>query len=237
MKNFPPLIAVLFLFLGCTPEEVRVKPEKRILISGKVLDKDMNPISNIPVATFGVLRETTFRNADLQRRLGYHKTTVSGDFSFTSLDVENGHIAVTANSAFDNLYNVNYATAHFEDGEETRGSKITLGRIILPAKIDFTVTIKNASGTPAQLTYVITYKDDELYYQIMPNGQPHLELLDRDSPTAIGGNHTASEGTTKEVISTLDNSEIIFKYSFGEGESNEIIIPVTSQNNEYVFEY
>lgn len=234
MKNIPFLILFCSLFYSCIPEKVRIRPEKRIIISGKVLLEDPAPI---PVATFGAFEG--YVNSYPSHKLGFSKTSASGDFDFISLDTQNSDLAVSINPEFEDYYNEDYATLHFVDVVDDHGTYITLGDIILPLKKEFSIFVENTSGTHRELRYNINFKNRELYYLIINrtiSDEVPENYQSRNSRT-ISGNHSLTEGISPEVIFTVEGSEITFSYTLGEEEHQEILIPVTSQTSSYVFEY
>ncbi len=234
MKNIPFLLIFCSLFCSCTHEKVRIRPEKRVMISGRITQDNL---PTIPVATFGAFEG--YVNSNSSHKLGFSKTSTFGDFNFISLDTQNSDLAVSINPEFEDYYNEDYATLHFVDLVDDHGTHITLGNIDLPLKKEFTISVENISGTQNELRYDITFEAQELYYLIL-NRTVSEEVPEnyqlRNSRT-ISGNHSIGEEISSEEIFTVEGSEIIFSYTLGQEEIREIRIPVNSQISSYVFEY
>lgn len=234
MKNIFILILFCSLFYSCIPEKVRIQPEKRVLISGKILFD--NPTS-IPVATFGAIDGNV--NSSPYHKLGFSKTSLSGGFSFISLDTRNSDLAVIINPEYEEGYREDYAILNFVDLSDYHGTHIDLRNINLPLKKEFSVSFENTSGTTEELRYNINFQDQKLYYLII-NGNVSDEVPEnyqlRNTRT-ISGSHSILDGITSERIFTVESSDIKISYRLGDNDPREILIPVTSQTSYYVFEY
>src|SRR5690606_11759308 len=187
MRNIFILIFFCSLFYSCIPEKVRIKPEKRILISGKILID--NPTS-FPVATFGAIDGNV--NSSPYHKLGFSKTSLSGDFNFISLDTRNSDLAVIINPEYEEGYREDYAILNFVDLSDYHGTHIDLRNINLPLKKEFSVSFENTSGTTRELRYNINFQDQKLYYLII-NGNVSDEVPEnyqlRNTRT-ISGSHS-----------------------------------------------
>ncbi|MCM4159172.1 hypothetical protein DHB64_04585 [Antarcticibacterium sp. W02-3] len=220
---------------SCIPEKVRIISDKRISIEGKVLNTNL-PIGGVPVVSFGV--SGTYVNSHPSHILGYGRTSASGEFSFISLDSRNMKLSISVNPPYEELYNDNFATLHFLYPEGERPATIRLEEIDLPKKVNFTVRLENTSGTPEELTYTLDFRNPESTYLLEQSPENEEEAaLNLRNFGSKGGTHNLSDGIKEEVLLTLEDSEIIFKYILGEREPQEISIPVTPQVNAYSFEY
>jgi len=234
MKNIFILILFCSLFYSCIPEKVRIKPEKRILISGKILFD--NPTS-IPVATFGAIDGNV--NSSPYHKLGFSKTSLSGDFNFISLDTRNSDLAVIINPEYEEGYNEDYAILNFVDLAEYHKTHIDIRNIRLPLKKEFRISFENTSGTTKELRYNINFQNQKLYF-LLVNGNLSDEVPENNqfrNTRTNSGSHSILNGTTSERIFTVEGSEITISYRLGDDDPREILIPVTSQTSYYVFEY
>ena len=234
MKNIFSLIFFCSLFFGCIPEKVRIRPEKRILISGKILT--VNPIS-IPVATFGAI--DGYVNSSPYNKLGFSKTSLSGDFNFISLDTRNSNLAVIINPEYEEGYNEDYAILNFVDLADYHETHIDIRNVNLPLKKEFRISFENTSGTTKELRYNINFQNQKLYY-LLVNGNLSDEVPENNqfrNTRTISRSHSILDGITSERIFTVEGSEITISYRLEDDDPQEILIPVTSQTSNYVFEY
>lgn len=235
MRRFLCILFVATFFYGCFPEKVRIRSNKRISITGKVLNGN-EPVANLPLATYGVFGN--YVSDHHSQKLGSGKTSASGNFNFVSLDTRNGDLAISINPTFDENYLENYATLHFVDLEEDRRTLINLNEVLLPQKVSFILSLENTSGTQEDLNYSLTYKNQETVYSLEGrSGSEEEELYQWRNYRSETGRHDPSAEIKELVLLTVEDSEIIFNYALGEDELQEIIISVTPQENNYVFEY
>lgn len=238
MKRILLLFLISFLFFSCFHEKVRIRPEKRVAITGRVVDGEDRGLPGIPVVSSGALGG--YVSGSPYQILGLSRTTASGYINFVSLDTYNSDLSVSINPENEKYYNEDFASLHFVDQEDDHGTFLTLDNVILPKKIDFNFSILNTSGAQGEISFSITFSQQELYYQIINRnitGEAPENYNFRNYQT-LRGTHNLNSGNLSEVIRTLEGTELIFTYTLpGEEESREIIIPVTPQTNNYVFEY
>jgi hypothetical protein len=235
MKRILYFLIIAITFYSCIPEKVRIISDKRISIQGKVLIANQ-PVGGIPVVSFGVSRN--YVNASPSHKLGHGRTLASGDFSFISLDSRNMDISISINPPFEENYNDNYATLHFLHPEGDRPTIITLEEINLPERVNFILKLENTSGTQGELSYTLDFKNPDNTYLLEESpGNEEEEPYHYQNYGRKGGTHNLSDGIKEEVLLTVEASEIIFKYTLGDNDLQEISIPVAPQENMYVFEY
>lgn len=88
------------------------------------------------------------------------------------------------------------------------------------------------------MRYTLDFKNPENTYLLEESsGNEEEEPYHYMNYGRKGGTHDLSDGIKEEVLPTVDASEIIFKYTLGENDPQEISIPVTHQENMYAFEY
>lgn len=147
-------------------------------------------------------------------------------------------LSISVNPPFEENYNDNYATLHYLYPEGERPTHISLEQITLPKKVNFTVKLENTSGIREELSYTLDFKNPENTYLLEESpGNQEEESYHYRNYGRKGGTHNFSDGIKEEVLLTVEASEIIFKYTLGDNDSQEISIPVTSQENMYAFEY
>lgn len=235
MRNFLCLLLIVTAIYGCFPEKVRIIADKRISVTGKILNA-IQPVLNVPVVAYGVFRN--YVDEQPPHRLGFGKTSSSGNFNFISLDTRNGDLSVSINPSRENSFIDEYATLHFLDLEGDRDTFLHLGDVRLPKKVNFIIEIQNSSGTQEELRYSFTYKNRELYYLIDEGSLVEDEEYYSVMNYRRGGDtHPPGEENREEVLHTVEDSEILFTYRVGEENAREISISVTNSVNNYLFEY
>lgn len=238
MKRSIQLLLIAFFFFSCTPEKVRIRPEKRISVTGKVRDVTSSSLAGIPVVSSGALGG--YVSGSPYQVLGGGRTNTSGDFDFVSLDTYNSDFTVSINAENREFYKEAYASVHYVDQEDNHGSLLNLGNVVLPKKVDFTFSVENTSATQGELTLSVRFSGQVLYYKLMNGGITNEvpENYTLENIRTLHHIHYLNSGTFTQSIPTLEGTAIIISYVLpGEEEFRELVIPVTSQSNTYVFEY
>ena len=234
MKQLLIFLILSLLIFSCVPDRVRIRSEKRVSVTGKVVSVNNGGIQGIPVISSGALGGNV--SGSPYQILGMGRTSDSGDFNFVSLDTYNSDFSVSINAENEEFHNEDYASIHYVDQEDDHGIFLTLGRVVLPKKIDFHFSVENVSDTQEEVFFTITYSKQGLYYQIV-GGRVTEEVPDnyyfQNFQTL---RHNLNSGNFTEVIPTLEGTELIFTYTRGEEEPREIIITVTPETDGYVFE-
>lgn len=229
------LLFSLVLLVSCFDHSVSVVGDKRIQVSGNILNTENTPIENVNVIASG--SESTILNARPEEILGEGFTNAAGEFSFVSLDTDNSFYGVSINHPDHENYDIGYATIHFLDSIGSRGNSFEFVNINLPKTQRFELKIENTSARNDTLFYRFLYPATELYQGFNENSfgenyfrfQTEMEYWNRLLP-----------GEDEMTISTrtLANSSIQFKYKFSAEEVYDTVnVEITPENPVYEFSY
>ncbi|WP_037318446.1 hypothetical protein [Salegentibacter sp. Hel_I_6] len=229
------LILSIIVLTACSEHNVAVVGEKRMQVSGNILDKENAPIENISVTASG--SENAFLELKPNEILGEGYTNNAGEFAFVSLDSNNSFYGVSVNHPNNQDYREEYGTLHFLDSIGTRGTSYEFENLSLPEIQEFQVRLKNTSTRNDTLFYRFSYSNTEIYQSLIDNsfGQNFLrfhnemEYWNRLLP-----------GQDEMTISTrtLANSSIAFKYKFSsEATYDTINAEITPENPVYEFNF
>ena len=225
----------LVLLVSCFDHSVSVVGDKRMQVSGNILDTQNTPLGNINVIASG--SESTIINAWPEEILGEGFTNASGEFSFVSLDTDNSFYGISINHQDHQDYDIDYATLHFLDSIGSRGNFFELVNIKLPKTQRFELKIENTTAREDTLFYRFTYPATEVYQGLNSNSfdensfrfQTETEYWNRLLP---------EEDEINIVTPTLANSSIQFKYKFSaEAVYDTINVEITPQNPVYEFNF
>jgi hypothetical protein len=138
------LLFSLVLLVSCVDHSVSVIGDKRMQISGNILDTENAPLENINVIASG--SESIILNGRLEEILGEGFTHVAGEFSFVSLDTDNSFYGVSINHPNYQNYREEFITIHYLDSIGSRGNSFELTNIQLPKIQEFQVKLNNNSA-------------------------------------------------------------------------------------------
>lgn len=229
------LLFCLVLLVSCFDHSVSVVGDKRMQVSGNILDTQNTPLENINITASG--SESTILNARPEEILGEGFTNAAGEFSFVSLDTDNSFYGISINHQNHENYDIDYATLHFLDSIGSRANSFELVNINLPKTQRFELKIENTTGRNDTLFYRFSYPATELYQGLNSNSfdensfrfQTETEYWNRLLP---------GEDEMTIVTPTLANSNIQFKYKFSaEAVYDTINIEITPENPVYEFSY
>jgi len=229
------LLFSLVLLVSCVDHSVSVIGDKRMQISGNILDTENAPLENINVIASG--SESTILNARPEEILGEGFTSVAGEFSFVSLDTDNSFYGVSINHPDHENYDLDYATVHFLDSIGSRGNSFELININLPKTQRFELRIENTTARNDTLFYRFSYPATEFYQGLNSNFfddnslrfQTEREYWNRLLP---------GEEEMTIVTPTLANSSIQFYYKFSaEAVYDTINVEVSPENPVYEFNF
>ncbi|WP_313114684.1 carboxypeptidase-like regulatory domain-containing protein [Aequorivita sediminis] len=226
------LFGIVLLFQSC---EVDIMNDKRVLVTGTIVDSSNNPIPNISV------RSQTTRNAILGEAI----SDENGQFEFTSLMSKppyNFYIAVNSkpfgeiwHHSYDTelIENIDYSAKAFGDESNNRNvSTYNLGVIQLNKYAKLNLHINNIPGDSNTLEFKLNY--DSAICKVDLNGNDLNQCVDEDFEfrfldseySDIYINVESQLGTTVDFI-----------YKLNDGPEQTISIPLTNPENTYVFEY
>lgn len=174
MFKFTRYFIILLLALlasSCTP--VSIENNKRILIEGRIVGEDMQPLEGVNVRT------STYINRFLNRgieTLAEGTTNESGEISFVSLDVNPGMICLDIRE-FHGAEN--YQQIRICDSSSSRkANKFDLGDFQLRKQAIVTVVV----SLDQNLGYTLSFEDDYTQYEI----EDWNELSNFDNPDLVG---------------------------------------------------
>ncbi|MCG2431318.1 carboxypeptidase-like regulatory domain-containing protein [Aequorivita xiaoshiensis] len=226
------LLGMVLLFQSC---EVDIMNDKRVLVTGTIVNSDNNPIPNISV------RSQTTRNAILGEAI----SDENGQFEFTSLMSKppyNFYIAVNSKPFGEIWYyhydtelieNIDYSAKAFYDETSNRNATTyNLGVIQLNKYAKLNLHINNIPGDTNTLEFKLDY--DSAICRVDLNGNDFNQCEDEDFEFRFLDSEYSDiyMNVESQLGSTVD---FIYKLN-GEPEQS-ISIPLTNPENTYVFEY
>jgi len=233
------ILATIILFQSC---HIQIENDRRIAISGTVVDGSGNPIPNINV-----------RSEVNGEILGTSNSDENGNFEFVSLEAENYYglnivVNVKQYSYEDGDYyygydygygtglpeNSNYSgKRYFNSNSDRERSTYNLGQIQLNEPATLTLFLNNIPGDTNSLAYTFEY--DSAVCQIDITGQNPEETckIFNDYYNLLDANST----NTQISIESQRNSIVNFKYILNNEPEQTISIPLSNPENTYVFEY
>jgi len=229
------LILSIIVLTACSEHNVAVVGEKRMQVSGNILDKENAPIENISVTASG--SENAFLEVRPNEILGEGYTNNAGEFAFVSLDSNNSFYGVSVNHPNNQDYREEYGTLHFLDSIGTRGTSYELENLSLPEIQEFQVRLKNTSARNDTLFYRFSYPNTEIYQSFNENsfGQNFLRF---HNEMAYWNRLLPGQDEMTISTRTLENSSIAFKYKFSsEAAYDTINAEITPENPIYEFNF
>lgn len=229
------LLFSLVLLVSCFGHNVSVVGDKRMQVSGNILDAENTPLENINVVASG--SESTTLNARPEEILGEGFTNAAGEFSFVSLDTDNSFYGVSINHPDHEKYNEAYATVHFLDSIGSRGNSFEFVNINLPKTQRFELRIENTTARNDTLFYRFSYQATEFYQGLNSNSFDENSL--RFQTEREYSNRLLPGADEMTIITpTLANSNIQFKYKFSAQAAYDTInVEITPETPAYEFSY
>ncbi|PHR12297.1 MAG: hypothetical protein COA40_08505 [Aequorivita sp.] len=218
------LLASMVLFIACLGDDVDIDNNRRILVKGKIVDKEGNPLPDIIIVTSA--------NSD---PLGQTQSDASGNFRLISLDEEFDPLDVLINIDPFFYLNVDYDYSSLAYRSSVHNDRLLydLGTIILGDKAELNLTFNNLLGDENTLGYTIKYTPANCELPLNVTNPP-----DNCDLAAIreGDLNPISENTTVSIESIL-GSTVLLEYSLNFEPVQTIEIPLTNLDTNYVFEY
>lgn len=228
------LLLSFIVFTGCFNHSVSVVGDKRMLVSGNILNAENTPIENISVIASG--SEYDRLSASPEEMLGESSTNLSGEFSFVSLDTDNSFYGLSINHSNHQAYREEFSTIHFLDSIGSRGNSFELVNIQLPKIQEFQVKLNNTSARNDTLFFEFSYSSTEIYRKL------HEDSF--DNPLRFQGEseywNRILPGEDEMTISakTIENSDLQFYYKFSsEAVYDTINVEITPENPMYEFSF
>lgn len=226
------LLGILLLFQSC---QIDIMNNRRILVKGRIVDSQNNPVANISVRS-----ETSYDST-----LGETVSDKNGNFQFTSLLTEGMYpYDITVNVKPHSYYwddrnidgrleNSNYSAKRYFNNTRNRDiSSYDLGTIQLNEVAKFTLLLNNTPGDTNTLAYKLEYETAICKIDLNVNGPEDCQIED---PTYI-----QLDSTTSNMQINLESqlgTTVVFKYILNSQPEEIISIPLTNPETTYVFEY
>ncbi len=218
------LLTILVSLTGCLGDDVDIENNRRLLIKGKITDTQGNALPNISVIT------SSFGDA-----LGETKTDAVGNFRLVSLDEQFDplDIFINVNDFYNPNINEDYGSRRYLSPEHTNRVLYELGTIVLGKIASLNISLNNIAGDENTLSYEVKFTPSvcELPLNVL-NPPDNCNLAESSS-----GNLTSSSENQIVPIYSVQGSNVIFEYSLNGGSLQTIEIPLTNEDNNYVFEY
>ena len=228
------LLFSLVLLVSCFDHSVSVIGDKRMQVSGNILDTQNTPLGNINVIASG--SESTIINAWPEEILGEGFTNASGEFSFVSLDTDNSFYGVSINHPNHQDYREEFSTIHYLDSIGSRGNSFELTNIQLPKILEFQVKLNNTSARNDTLFFEFSYSSTEIYRKLQEDSFDNSLRFQGESEYW----NKILPGEDEMTISakTIENNDLQFKYKFSaEAVYDTINVEITPENSVYEFNF
>lgn len=194
---------------SCTP--VSIADNKRILVQGRILDNNGQPLENIRVRT------TTSVNRFLNRSLETLSEDISdqdGEISFISLDVDAGNICLEISG---DSQSENYESVTICDSDYSRdNSKFNLGDFQLKRVVDIALV----TNLQQDLNFNLKYRATDSYFVIenWDDLEQYDTLSGADNIREISGTLESMNSRDTIYLRTLLNSNITLQINYPEGQ-------------------
>lgn len=225
------LLGVFLLFQSC---QVQIMDNRRILISGTIVDNDNNPIPNISV-----------RSQTHGEILGETVSDANGQFQYTSLESETNYpfdIMVNLKTYSSGWYgdnnswlleNSNYSAKNYYNYSRNRNqSHYSLGAIQLSAPAQFSLFLNNIRGDNNTVSFKLEYETAICKIDLNIGDLENCYFED-ESYRRLDQNTENFEINLESRLGTT----LLFKYKLNNDPEQTISIPLTNPENSYVFEY
>ena len=233
MKKLLGVLSFLVL-TACTEHNVGVVGNKRMQISGNIVDTGNRPLENIHIIASG--SENSILDARPEELLGEGFANAAGEFSFVSLDTDNSFYGVSINHPNHQDYREEFSTIHYLDSIGSRGNSFEMTNIQLPKILEFQVKLNNTSARNDTLFFEFSYSSTEIYRKLQEDSFDNSLRFQRESEYW----NRILPGEDEMTISakTIENSDLQFKYKFSaQAVYDTINVEITPENPVYEFSY
>ncbi len=224
-------IFTAFCFYSC--QDIEIENNKRITVSGKLVDQDGNPLQNINVQS--VVEEYT---------LGTGSSNVSGNFSYVSLQSYSNDFVTLINRKKGFNYNQspavneNYASAriiNYDEDDFLRVNKYELGSFEIPKVATLEFSIEKISSEDKNLNWSLRLYNTNCDYAYRDTIEPVENFC--YEVYYIARNQDSIKPNYQERFYSLASKPAVFTYTINNNATQSITIPLTNATNNYVFEY
>lgn len=228
IRKFLPIL-IVFLY-GCVHEEVRIRPDKRVTVSGMITTED-SFLNNIPVISYGCLEQ--FNTVDDYSRLGHGNTSDTGNFKFTSLDSYNSFFTLAINPQEAQNYNSDYTSVYLMDTLDRHGTYLNFERIILKKKFPVTLELTESQSSLISYRIAITPAIETFLIQNRIFGEPFETAF---FPKVFEGKLDETSPSTSISFDYVASTNIILKYQIDGGEVRDTTLNL-SEPSTYQIEF
>lgn len=231
MRNSTILLAFItaFLLQACYD----IDDNRRILVSGRIVDDIGNALGQIPVETRG--------NGNL---LGTSVSDDQGNFSFTSLESNARDFTILLNpeSAGDTLYTSiiyrnNPQASSDEPIEAVREQNLyDLGTVQLRQFAFLGLEIRRSTNASDTL-YFNLQTTETFCEQFYTNDQLDSERANCFEQSIKSGDLLPEEQRLRASVRSVKRDTAVFRYRLNDQELQEVKIPINQYNTSYVFEF
>ncbi len=215
---------VLALFVSGCYDPLNIENNRRVYVTGKIVDIDGNPIPNITVKTEG--------GNDI---IDFTKSDILGNFEMISLDELTDPLSILINteSQFGNLNNDQYSGKVFFSEINNNFIDYPLGNIVLRPMAELNFQLVNNPGDENVLTYSLNIVYDICNVNMDIDGFGGDCQLQGGFPTTL----TPNSENIDSIYYSIQGTTAIFEYQLNNDPAQTVEIPLTNPQNTYVFEY
>lgn len=226
MKFFrPPFAALILLFIMSSCDYVEIENNRRIVVSGQVLDFNRNALPEVEVSV-------TANNIIL----GIDETNTNGHFEVLSLETENQSLNFLVGS---NQFNTNFTSVSYvinENAEVRTANDYDLGVVIIGRRAGLNVAIeKETNSTAEELEYSVRFMGANCSF-VISRGQV-MEDAECYQEENLSGRLNAERPSAEFSLSSILDTMVAFEYSINGAPSQTILINLTDRNNDFTFTY
>lgn len=229
MKKLLFIIILLSLF-AC--DEVLIEENRRIEVRGSLTSSENEPVSGIQVLSVGSRERQLTSNTD--KILGRGYSSENGDFNFISLDTYTHDIILAVNPV-EIDHNEAYSSLYFYDPSGDHSSSYDLEEIEIARRLEFQFRISHTSQAIDTLRYVLEFQRPVQNF-LFVDGEFVEQESDGSNFISLREHRPGSEPLT-HTLPIRAGTDLVFRYNIGENPVEEIIIPVSTDNNSFDFEY
>lgn len=225
MNNRILCLCSIFCCLFFSACSFDVEKNRRVEVTGTVVNFTENPIANILIESKGD-----------RHILGSTITNSEGQFSFTSLESDAQDFSIEINGNFNNFENDSPLTSFLYSNTslsfERDRNDYYLGQITLAERAILAIDIRRTSSNNATINWSLTFSRANCS-QIVED----YTLINDECYPEISIQSQEDEINYTNTFDTVRFSNAIFEYSINNGATQQVQIPINDLNTTYEFEY